>query len=357
MARKVVCRIQKLSSRKQIKGHLRHGMRDDQPDNANPDRAHLNRKVGGTAEEVIARLDARLDTVDHKDAQAVELVEMVITAAADAFGKGKVKAQSFLSDALKFARERFGRENVIAAAAHYDEIAPHVHIYITPIHHVEAHTRKRSVFAGKDPVTGKQKRETREFEVPARTILSASHFFGSPKKLSQLQTDVYEAVGKPHGLDRGLKRSRATHTALKEFYGAIAQPVTPMPKPPEIGLSGRLNPQSLLDEYKVAMQEWAKPIIAKAKIHDLAKRDANRGEYWQQKAAEQEAELKGLNALLLQYQEEQQQADEWAEWADAQLDERAALIEQLQAENERLQAELKRHAPPDLDGTGPEMGM
>lgn len=221
MGRKVVCRIQKLSSRKQIKGHLRHGMRDDQPDNANPDRAHLNRKVGGTAEEVIARLDARLEQVDQRDAQAVELVEMVITAAADAFGKGKVKAQSFLSDALKFARERFGSENVIAAAAHYDEIAPHVHIYIVPAHHVEAHTRRRSVFAGKDPVTGKQKRETREFEVPAKMVLSASHFFGSPKKLSQLQTDVWEAVGKPHGLDRGLKRSRATHTALKEFYGAI----------------------------------------------------------------------------------------------------------------------------------------
>jgi len=357
MARKVVCRIQKLSSRKQIKGHLRHGLRDDQPDNANPDKAHLNRTVGGTAAEVIARLDARLEQVDQKDTQAVELVEMVITAAADAFGKGKVNPQTFLSDALKFARERFGKENVIAAAAHYDEIAPHVHIYIVPVHHVEAHTRKRSVFAGKDPVTGKQLRETREFEVPAKTVLSASHFFGSPKKLSQLQTDVWEAVGKPHGLDRGLKRSRATHTALKEFYGAIAQPVTPMPEPPEIGLSGRLNPQSLLDEYKAAMQEWARPVIAKAKIHDLAKRDANRGEYWQQKATEQESELKGLNALLVQYQEEQQQADEWAEWADAQLDERARLIEQLQAENERMKAELLKHAPPDLDDTGPELGM
>jgi hypothetical protein len=105
------------------------------------------------------------------------------------------------------------------------------------------------------------------------------------------------------------------------------------------------------------MQEWARPVIAKAKIHDIAKRDANRGEYWQQKATEQEAELAALNALLLQYQEDQQQADEWAEWADLQLDERAALIEQLQAENERLQAELKLRAPPDLDDTGPEMGM
>lgn len=357
MARKIVCRIQKLSSRKQIKGHLRHGMRDDQPDNANPDRARLNQKAGGTAEEVIARLDERLDAADHKDSQAVELVEMIITAAADAFGKEKVRPKAFLSDALKFARERFGRENVIAAAAHYDEIAPHIHIFITPIHHVEAHTRKRSVFGPKDPETGKQTRINKEVEVPARTILSASHFFGSPKKLSQLQTDVYEAVGKPHGLHRGLKRSRATHTALKEFYGAITQPVKPMPEPPEIGLIDRLNPQSLLDEYQSSMQRWVRPIIAKAKIHDLAKRDANRGEYWQQKATEQEAELQGLNALLLQYQEEQQQSGEWAEWADSQLDERAALIEQLQANNERLKADLRLYAPPGLDDTGTGMGM
>lgn len=72
---------------------------------------------------------------------------------------------------------------------HRDESTPHMYAYIVPI----------------DP-KGK---------------LNARHFLGECNALSKMQTDFYENVGKDHGLERGIEKSKAKHVDIKSYYARV----------------------------------------------------------------------------------------------------------------------------------------
>ena len=89
----------------------------------------------------------------------------------------------FFYDCTKFFADKYGRENIISAVVHVDETTPHLHLNIVPI------------------VNGK---------------LCSKDLFDK-KKLSILQTEFHEAVGKKYGLQRGKEGSTAKHLSTAEL--------------------------------------------------------------------------------------------------------------------------------------------
>jgi hypothetical protein len=137
---------------------------------------------------------------------------------------------------------------VIATAVHRDETSPHLVAYVVPLDD-----------------QGK---------------LNAKAFLGGKAKLSAMQTDFADSVGRKHGLERGLEGSKATHTSIREYYGRVngAQPDMPSVKPPEPKLSERVNMTAYGERVtEHALNELAphiRQLRAKAAEAESAKREA-----------------------------------------------------------------------------------
>jgi len=226
MGHPVVIRTAKLTSMRGVKLSAAHTWREQDTPNADPERTSQNtdlKPVHGSA-ALAKAVQARLDLATEKSTgdKPVLCIEYLITAKHEAFeeGGGKVNADAYFKDSLAWLEARHGKDNVVAANIQRDESTPHMVAYVVPLVEVEAKTRKRSVIVGTNP-DGTKQRETREYSQAAAVRLSAAHFQGTPAKLSQLQTDFAEAVGKRHGLERGIKGSKAEHKTIRQFYGEL----------------------------------------------------------------------------------------------------------------------------------------
>ena len=93
------------------------------------------------------------------------------------------RQEEFFEDCVKFFADKYGAENIISAVVHMDETTPHLHLSLVPI-------------------TGGK--------------LCSKDLF-SPKKLSLLQTELAEFVGKKWGLKRGKIGSTARHVEAAEY--------------------------------------------------------------------------------------------------------------------------------------------
>ena len=93
------------------------------------------------------------------------------------------KQEEFFEDCVKFFADKYGAENIISAVVHMDETTPYLHLNLVPI-------------------TGGK--------------LCSKDLF-SPKKLSLLQTELAEVVGKKWGLKRGKIGSTARHVEAAEY--------------------------------------------------------------------------------------------------------------------------------------------
>jgi len=183
-----IMRIAKIKDKRGVTMALQHNTRDRMPDNANPEKTHLNSTYGGSTAESLNRFDEILPGKVRKN--AVLAVEFVMTASPD-FGSSPAHGnmRDYLSACDMWALKTFGIDlskkdirPAIHVAHHYDEKTPHTHILIMPI---------------KD---GK---------------LNAKHYIGgSRNRMAELQEDFYQNVGKRFGLDRGkpAAETRAKHT-------------------------------------------------------------------------------------------------------------------------------------------------
>lgn len=98
-------------------------------------------------------------------------------------GMPTAKQCEFFEDCVKFFADKYGAENIISAVVHMDETTPHLHLNLVPI-------------------TGGK--------------LCSKDLF-SPKKLSMLQSELAEVVGKKWGLKRGKIGSTARHVEVAEY--------------------------------------------------------------------------------------------------------------------------------------------
>lgn len=116
------------------------------------------------------------------------------------------KFEGWLNDSVRWAQDKFGRENVVGAVLHMDETTPHLHIVIVPI------------------VTTERERAAREAKVkkryrtkPKGTARLCANEIATPENLTLCQDEYAQAVNK-YGLERGERGSLARHVDQQEYY-------------------------------------------------------------------------------------------------------------------------------------------
>ena len=193
MSRYAILRTQKLKATGAVWRSLKHAFREQPTPNADPERAANNAHLGASsAREAMEKVRARLPDKRRKD--AVLAIEYLITASPEAMQAMDARGRdAYFNDALKWLRERHGGANVVYAGIHRDESTPHMYAYVVPL----------------DESTGR---------LNARKWLG-----GHASVLSEMQTDFAEKVGARHGLERGIKGSRAKHERVKRHYGLVNQ--------------------------------------------------------------------------------------------------------------------------------------
>ena len=180
-------------------GSAAHNFRERPTPNANPQITPDNITSGAqSAKEVIAAVKVRLNTVPTVRKNGVLAIEYFIGASPEWFKEQPDSArEAYFDRAERWLKGRHGSENVIAFTRQYDETSPHVCAYVVPI----------------DP----------------KGRLNCSYFLDGRTKLSEMQTEFAERVGKPFGLQRGIEGSTARHQTIKTYYSLI-QARTPEPQ-------------------------------------------------------------------------------------------------------------------------------
>lgn len=220
-----ILRAEKLTSFGSIVGSAKHTFREIPTPNADPARTHLNKTIGAQdAAAVRAAIEARLPAKRRKD--AVLCIEYLITASPEWFKATAPKTQTaYFTAALRWLRERHGKDNIVCVNAQHDETSPHLVVYVVPL--------------------------TKDGR------LSAKDFLGGRKVLTEMQTDFAEKVGKPVFLQRGVQGSKATHTTAKQYAAALTKSPTlapPVP-PPTPTIAERLTGKAKkAEEEHVAAQ-------------------------------------------------------------------------------------------------------
>jgi hypothetical protein len=223
-----ILRIEKHSSLSTIKRSGKHKDREQETPNANPELTPLNETEGAkTSAELVDAIQRRVNlatvTATGTD-KPVLAVEYMITASPEFFkNSDEDTINAYFDNAKSWLRKKHGADNVVSITRHNDEKTPHLSAFVVPLVERQESTRKRSVIVGKD-TNGHQVRETREYSTPASINLSAKHFFGGAKALSELQTEFHQKVGIHSGLERGIEGSKANHQRVKTFYANITKP-------------------------------------------------------------------------------------------------------------------------------------
>lgn len=183
-----ILRMEKLKNRQQIKAAMGHNLRTIPVDNADEKKSKLNSYQGATDfASLVGRMEKRFlehNIEPRKD--AVQAVEFVLSASPEFWqGKTQQEIQQWANANIAFFANKFNKQNLLSYALHQDETNPHIHLILTPI-----------------TPDGR---------------LSCKDLLGGKAKLSKLQTEYADAM-KKFGLKRGIERSNAKHTTIKQFY-------------------------------------------------------------------------------------------------------------------------------------------
>ena len=191
MSRYAILHIEKCKHNTYALG--RHILRQQQPENANPDRSHLNvNYITPEGNNLNAAINNRIrDGYKGKKAirkDAVKALSIIMTGSHDVMkeieSKGSLK--SWVNNAYIWLCDKFGEKNIVTLSLHMDEHTPHLHAVVVPL--------------------------TKDGRLCAKEVL------GNREKMRNLQTSFWAMVGRMFRMDRGLKRSRARHTDITEYY-------------------------------------------------------------------------------------------------------------------------------------------
>ena len=190
-------RVKKLKTFSAIKYTSEHNDRSVEVVNAKPGVKNIYQGNMDNVEGV-KDIFARLDITPRKD--QVLALEYVITASPEFFESGdRDKLKEWYKANVKFLKEKHP-QGLVSVAMHMDETSPHIHAVVVPVIH------RTKTYKNKPP---------REYYA-----LSAKEFTGGKKVLADLQTEYNNAV-KHLGLKRGLRYSKAKHTAVNQLYRRI----------------------------------------------------------------------------------------------------------------------------------------
>ena len=193
---KAICRISKCKGSGSATGKTQHNYREREVLNADKARQHLNQEYINLEQNDIWDIATkRIEEAGVKrkvKPDAVRAVEMILTASADFFERDEqglaldIRGSEWLVKNMEFLRERYGK-NVVALTLHQDEKTPHLHAIIVPL--------------------------TEDNRLSAKEVFT-------PRTLRALQTDYAKAM-ECFGLERGIEGSKAKHSDMKTYYGAV----------------------------------------------------------------------------------------------------------------------------------------
>jgi len=249
-----VMRIAKLKTMGEIGALGKHNERTRETRNADVGRLGDNERLAGTG-DWCADVEARLAVARYRRPDAVLCLEHVLTASKEFFADGDSgRLAAWRDAAMEWLRDTYGRENVVAAVLHRDEITPHVQAVVVPI--------------------------------DERDHLNAKNWTGGREKLGALQ-DSYARAMEPLGLERGVRGSVADHQTVKEFYAKIEEP-TPAPELVkqhlDVDRPGRIvtNPERWAVEQQERIAERLAPVVDAALV---------KATHYEQQAAKAEANI------------------------------------------------------------------
>jgi hypothetical protein len=231
-----ILRFQKIKTRLAWTTKLQHNLRVRAANApyADPEKRDRNQILAGgaTEEDVTSALMQRLGQVQKCRANAVLGIEVLMTASHDYFKTASPANQRAWRDAsMTWLKDTFGKENVISATLHLDEISPHIQALVVPVH------------------------EGR---------LLAAHWLDGPAKLKALQDTYAEAV-KHLTLERGVSRvidgekrpkDAPRHVSLRSFYRLVRRILQRVNQAGDGDSGPRLPQRSSLGQ--VSQADWQK---------------------------------------------------------------------------------------------------
>lgn len=249
---KVILRCEKIKSKNMFVKMHKHNFRTDYCENIDKSNSYKNEELialpeGETYKSI---LDKKIKESEyyktHKvRSNAVFGIDVQIGFSREKLTDATFDLDAWKTQAVKWAEDTFGKENVISAVLHMDESTPHIHAVVIPMD------------------DGK---------------LNCSKFLGSPQKMSELQSSIGQYMSEV-GLERGGRRSVAKHTDIQKFYGAlesISEEMLPHPKANEDITSYYERAQEVYQKvlYKMYGQEKkAEAEIASLKGSEQAVKD------------------------------------------------------------------------------------
>ena len=178
-----------------------------------PERRGLNEIHGDGVGVLQARRD-RIAAVDLKrkpQRNAAAAVEVTISASPDWFEGRSLSVQKlYFSLARNWLESKFGKEQILGWAVHYDETTPHMHVLLVPL------TKTKEIRERKD---GKD--VSRNVVKSAEWSYSSSRFLGGPAGLIKLHDELAKDLA-PMGVERGIQGSKARHTNQQQGAAQLA---------------------------------------------------------------------------------------------------------------------------------------
>jgi Plasmid recombination enzyme len=234
----------------------RHNRRDDIPENADPEKQHLNRILVDHGDNVMTAIEKRIKegrTDNQKEIRkdAVKCIELVLSGSPEVMQNMSVDTLAdWTRENRAFLEEEYGKENIVSLMLHRDETTPHIHAMIVPI------TIEKKRFD----------QNKKEVKVGTAGRLSAKEVMGSRSDMRDLQTRYAERMNR-FGLVRGIEGSRATHQAVQSHYRVVNTKIEP--EKFEIQKEGKIfkTDESAESAIKRVMEEVVKPL--KAQVQKL----------------------------------------------------------------------------------------
>lgn len=171
-----------------------HIDRKHTPKNADPARTELNREIipprsSSMKKDIDERIQEGYTSTRKIRTDAVRAVGVILSGSHEQMKEVQKSGRldEWCQANLKFAQDKFGRDNLVRFTLHMDEKTPHIHAVFTPIKDGKLHFKS---------------------------------FVDGKKGLTQLQDD-YAREMERFGLHRGLKQTRTKHTTTREYYAKL----------------------------------------------------------------------------------------------------------------------------------------
>ena len=248
-----IMRAAKLSGMGAVAASLQHCHRERETRNADPEQSKFNQHLVDqtSTDSAMGKLRELLPEKRRKD--AVLIVEYVMTASPDWWQSASSEDQAeFFHRSMSWLGDKYGKENIITATVHRDELSPHLSAFVVPL-----------------TTDGR---------------LSAKEFIGNRKKMSHDQTTFADTV-KHLGLTRGIEGSKATHQRVKSHYGALQQSdrqnqrvrLSPDELEPEVKSKTFMtttveSPAEVAERISNSINTDRRPLLEKAAVSDQKER-------------------------------------------------------------------------------------